>query len=371
MSDKEKAIATTSKKRKRSKASTPSPYANYAKNLLNDVEKENQLLPSTDPIKFSNLYCELHFPKYQRTNLNIEKKLVFPNDVRRAINGHILELGLDFVDGHLGRINTSWVKEFYCNFFRTTLDSVHLRGREILITKAAIREALLCRPRTDDTCAYQQADVAIHCMTFDYEMLKRVIAIPDSPWVMDSGNKKPKGMLFTYLSREAKTWKHIFAHYVLPAIHFLEIPMDMLVLIGCVMEGKEVDFPRLIRQSMWGAHIRGLLSFPTLVTSMIELADVPWEDGDVTPPPPDDDDKEVTIPWGGWVHEKPLPRHRFRARVVVEVAQPSSSAAAAGPSSASASATAAPLPPPPAPEPTYLLVQRLFRFMERSKCRIM
>ncbi|RYQ91237.1 hypothetical protein Ahy_B09g097126 isoform E [Arachis hypogaea] len=65
--------------------------------------------------------------------------------------------------------------------------------------------------------------------------------------------------------------------------------MDMLVLIGCVMEGKEVDYPQLIRQSMWRTHIRGLLPFPTLVTSMIELADVPWEDDDVTPPPPNDD----------------------------------------------------------------------------------
>ncbi|RYR09219.1 hypothetical protein Ahy_B05g077371 isoform A [Arachis hypogaea] len=121
--------------------------------------------------------------------------------------------------------------------------------------------------------------------------------------------------------------------------------MDMLVLIGCVMEGKEVYFPRLIRHSMWRAHIRGLLPFPTLVTSLTKLADVPWEDDDVTPPPPDDDDKEVTIPWGGWVHKKLATRHRSRARAVA-AAEPSSSTAAA-----------ASLPPPPlAPEPTYLLV---------------
>ncbi|RYQ91202.1 hypothetical protein Ahy_B09g097095 isoform G [Arachis hypogaea] len=105
--------------------------------------------------------------------------------------------------------------------------------------------------------------------------------------------------------------------------------MDMLVLIGYVMEGKEVYFPRLIRHSMWRAHIRGLLPFPTLVTSLAELADVPWEDEDVTPPPPDDDDKEVTIPWGIWVHEKPPTSRRSRARAVVEAARPSPSTAAA------------------------------------------
>ncbi|KAL4391232.1 hypothetical protein AHAS_Ahas03G0224500, partial [Arachis hypogaea] len=122
MSDKGKAIATTSKKRKQSKISTPSPYANYAKNLLNDTDKENQLLPSTDPEKFPNLYCELHLPRYWKKNLNIEKKLVLPNDVRHTINTRILELGLEFVDRDLGNINVSWVKEFYCNFFRPTLD---------------------------------------------------------------------------------------------------------------------------------------------------------------------------------------------------------------------------------------------------------
>ncbi|XP_016192426.1 circumsporozoite protein-like [Arachis ipaensis] len=110
------------------------------------------------------------------------------------------------------------------------------------------------------------------------------------------------------------------------------------------MEGKEVYFPRLIKHSMWRAHIHGLLPFPTLVTNLVELADVPWEDDDMTPTPPEDDDKEVTIPWGGWVHEKPPTSCRSRARAVVEAARPSSSTAA-GP--ASSSAAAASLPPPP------------------------
>ncbi|RYR03829.1 hypothetical protein Ahy_B06g083196 [Arachis hypogaea] len=203
---------------------------------------------------------------------------------------------LDFVDRDLGRVNTSCVREFYCNFFRANIDSVQLRGREIMITEDAIGDALLCHHRPNETCAYRQAEVAILSMTFDYEALKRVIATPDAPWVMDSNNKKPKGMRFAYLTREAKTWQHIFAHYVFPTTHFSEIPMDILVLIGCVMEGKEVNFPRLVRHSMWRAHICGLLPFPTLVTSMIELAGVPWKDDDVTPPPPDNDDKETTIP---------------------------------------------------------------------------
>ncbi|KAL4276010.1 hypothetical protein AHAS_Ahas20G0164400 [Arachis hypogaea] len=86
---------------------------------------------------------------------------------------------------------------------------------------------------------------------------------------MDADNRKPKGMLFTHLSREARTWQQIFFHYVMPTTHFTEISVDMLIMIGCVMEGKEVYFPRLIRRFMWRAHIHGILPFPTLVTQMI------------------------------------------------------------------------------------------------------
>ncbi|KAL4356955.1 hypothetical protein AHAS_Ahas09G0138400 [Arachis hypogaea] len=195
-------------KRKHSTPPIPSIYKNYAKNSLNDEEKENQLLPSTDPTKFPNLYCELRLSKYQTTKLNTEKKLVLPNDVRRAITSRILELGMDFVDRDLGDINISWVKEFYCNFFSPTLDSV-------------------------------QAEIAIHGMIFDSEALRRVVGLPDATWVMDATNTKPKGMLFAHLTREAKTWRMIFSHYVLPTTHFSEIPTEMLLLIGCVMEGKE------------------------------------------------------------------------------------------------------------------------------------
>ncbi|RYR77851.1 hypothetical protein Ahy_A01g002508 [Arachis hypogaea] len=368
MSDKGKAIATASRKRKHSTPSIPSIYKNYAKNPLNDEEKENQLLPSTDPTKFPNLYCELRLSKYQTTKLNTEKKLVLPNDVRRSITSQILELGIDFVDRDLGDINISWVKEFYCNFFRPTLDSVQLKGREIMITETAIEEALQCRHIPDGTCAHQQAELAIHSMTFDYEALRRVIGLPDATWVMHATNTKPKGMLFAQLTREAKTWQMIFAHYVLPTTHFSEIPMEMLLLIGCVMEGKDVYFPRLIRQCMWRADIRGLLPFPTLVTRMAALAEVPWLDDDVIQPPLDADNREVTIPWGGWVHEKPPARRRSRARAVVGTASPSAPTAA--PSSSTAAAPSSSTVPPAAPEPTYLLVQRLFRFLERERLHV-
>nr|XP_025692648.1 uncharacterized protein LOC112794893 [Arachis hypogaea] len=219
-----------------------------------------------------------------------------------------------------------------------------------MITETAIEEALQCRHVSDELCAHQQAELAIHSMTFDYEALRTVIGIPEATWVMDANNTKPKGMMFSHLTREAKTWQMIFASYVLPTTHFSEIPMEMLLLIGCVMEGKEVSFPRLIRQCMWRAHIRGLLPFLTLVTSMAALAE------------------EVTIPWGGWVHERPVARRRSRARAPVGTPSPSDPTAA--PSSSTTAAPSSSTDPPAAPEPTYLLVQRLFRFLEREKRHI-
>nr|XP_025631963.1 pleckstrin homology-like domain family A member 1 [Arachis hypogaea] len=105
-----------------------------------------------------------------------------------------------------------------------------------------------------------------------------------------------------------------------------------------------------------------------MVTQMIQRAGVLWHQDDVSPPPPLPQKEPVTIPWGSWVHEKPASRRRSRARAAVEGAGPSSSSAPAG---ASALAAALPIPPPAAPQPTYLLVQHLFRYMERNKHQIM
>ncbi|XP_015954862.1 uncharacterized protein LOC107479228 [Arachis duranensis] len=105
---------------------------------------------------------------------------------------------------------------------------------------------------------------------------------------------------------------------------------------------------------------------------MAALAEVSWLEDDVIPPPPDADDRKVTIPWSGWVHEKPPARRRSRARAVVGT--PSPSAPTAAPSSSTAAAPSSSTAPPSAPEPTYLLVQRLFRFLERERrhvrCRL-
>nr|XP_025675758.1 verprolin-like [Arachis hypogaea] len=98
---------------------------------------------------------------------------------------------------------------------------------------------------------------------------------------------------------------------------------------------------------------------------MAALAEVPWLDDDVLPPPPDTDDREVTISWGGWVHERPPARRRSRARAVMGTASPSAPTTA--PSSSTAAALSSSTVPLAAPEPTYLLVQRLFRFLERER----
>ncbi|KAL4381214.1 hypothetical protein AHAS_Ahas04G0111100 [Arachis hypogaea] len=207
MSDKGKGKASSSRKRKRPQDPTFTSLLAYAQNPLNEIEKANQMLPALDGVKFPNLYCELRFPSYNSKNLNVEKKLVIPSDLTDTIHQRIDRMGLAFLDRELTRVNRSWVQEFYCNFFCPTLDSVLVRRIEVPITEQAIEDALTCRPKTSDTDAFIQAEIDLHYMTFDFEALRAVVAIPDAPWVMDAENKAPKRMHFSYLSREAKTWQ--------------------------------------------------------------------------------------------------------------------------------------------------------------------
>ncbi|XP_020968752.1 uncharacterized protein LOC107623832 isoform X1 [Arachis ipaensis] len=377
MSDRGKGKAkVTSRKRKKSQSSTDSATSSYAKISLSDKDKEDQLLPSTNVEKFPNLYCEFRFPTFLKRKLNQEKKLDIPSDLRQSIELRIEGLGLSFVDRELAKVNESWVREFYCNFYTPTLNSIHLRGGQILVTEADIEDALHCQPKASDTDAFMQTEVEMHCLTYDYDALRSIVAEPDSPWELDANKTKPKGMMFEYLTREARVWQQILAHYVMPTTHFTEISVDMLVLLRCIMEGKELYFPCLIRKYMWRAHVKGTLPFPALIIEMAQRASVPWLPDDELPPPIHG--KERLLPWGTWVYDR-LALRRSRARSAAAASgPPSSSATASGPSSSSAAAgptapsTAAsqpPLPPSSAPQPTYRLVQHLIERMDRSERR--
>ncbi|XLT43236.1 hypothetical protein HN873_035840, partial [Arachis hypogaea] len=92
-------------------------------------EKADQLLPSTDPIKFANRYCELKYPTFANSrNLYLEQ------------------------------VNASWVWEFYCNYYLTNLDVVNLRGKQILVTEEAIETILQLPAKSDQPDGYAQAE---------------------------------------------------------------------------------------------------------------------------------------------------------------------------------------------------------------------
>ncbi|KAL4350348.1 hypothetical protein AHAS_Ahas10G0133000 [Arachis hypogaea] len=134
--------------------------------------------------------------------------------------------------------------------------------------------------------------------------------------------------------------------------HFTEISVDMLALIGCIMEAKKLYIPRLIRKFMWRAHVRGTLPFPTLVTEMAQGAVVPWLQDDESPPPVHE--KERAIPWGTWVNDKSPVSHHAQASTALTLRLSSSTAAAPRPSAPPIAPPAA--APPLAPQPTYRLV---------------
>ncbi|KAL4343864.1 hypothetical protein AHAS_Ahas11G0121000 [Arachis hypogaea] len=279
--------------------------------------------------------------KEEGQKLILEKKLAIPSDLRRYTEPQIEERGWAFLDRKLARVNESWVREFYCIFFRATLDVVHLKDRQIMVTEADIEEILHCQPKISDKDAYQRAKKELHSLTFDYDALRSMVAQPDAPWEMDASKVKPKGMKFEYLMKEARVWQQILAHCIMPSTHFTEIPVDMLVLIGCVIEGKELYLPRLIRRFMWHAHIRVNLPLPSLVMELTHQAGVPWLPDDESPPAVHG--KEKVIPWGTWV-------------------------AAAGPSAVLSTSTR-PALPSSAPQLTYRLVQHLLELIDQSERR--
>ena len=106
-------------------------------------EKADQLLPSIDPIKFANRYCELRYPTFANSrNLYLERTLKIPEALQQYTTEQIKQRGWFFLERPLTEVNASWVREFYCNYYLTTLDAVNLRGKQILVTEEAIETIL-------------------------------------------------------------------------------------------------------------------------------------------------------------------------------------------------------------------------------------
>ncbi|XLS97778.1 hypothetical protein HN51_040513, partial [Arachis hypogaea] len=131
-------------------------------------EKADQLLPATDPIKFANRYCELKYPVFATSrNLYLERTLKIPEELQQYTSDQIKQRGWFFLERNLTEVNASWVREFYYNYFKTSLDAVNLRRKQILVTEEAIEDVLKLLPKSDQPDGYQKAEDDMRFMKFD------------------------------------------------------------------------------------------------------------------------------------------------------------------------------------------------------------
>ncbi|QHN92941.1 uncharacterized protein DS421_17g588350 [Arachis hypogaea] len=323
-------------------------------------EKVDQILTANDPVKFANRYCELKYQMFATSrNLYLERTLKISEELQQYTSDQIKQRGWFFLERNLTEVNASWVREFYCNYFKTSLDAVHLRGKQILVTEEAIEDILRLQPKSDQPDSYQKAEEDMRFMRFDWDAVKQRIALdPTVPWVMGKNTTMPKGIKLMYLNDEARLWHQILSNFVIPSTQETELPTAMITLLWCMMEGKDLYLPRFIRYYMARVHVRGTLPFPYLITQLGHRADVPWELADEKPPAAD---CKKIIP-----HSRKFQALGYRPPFLTASGEAATSSAA--PSSSTA-APAPPTAPPPASEPIYHLVHRLFQQLDQMEHR--
>ncbi|QHO25185.1 uncharacterized protein DS421_12g378850 [Arachis hypogaea] len=326
-------------------------------------EKADQLLPANDPIKFANRYYELKYPAFANSiNLYLERTLKIPEALQQYTTEQIKQRGWFFLERTLTEVNASWVQEFYCNYYLTTLDAVNLRGKQILVNEEALEDILRLPAKSDQPDGYSKAEEDMRQMQFDWDAVKARTALdPTVPWEMGQDTTMPRGIKRAYLNDEARLWHQILSNYVMPSTHETEISAAMITLLWCVLEDKDLYLPRFIRHYMARVHVRGTLPFPYLVIQLGRRADVPREDADERPPAAD--------------CRKIIPHSRnFLAlghRPPPFTATDESAPPSTGPSSSTATppTPATTTAPPPATEPVYHLVHRLFRRLDQMERR--
>ncbi|QHN86238.1 uncharacterized protein DS421_16g544360 [Arachis hypogaea] len=312
----------------------------WRKKHFTPQEKADQLLTANDSVKFANRYYKLKYPVFATSrNLYLERTLKIPEELQQYTSDQIKQRGWFFLERNLTVVNASWAREFYCNYLKTSLDTVHLRGKQILVTEEAIEDILHLQLKSNQPDGYQNAEEDMRFMRFDWDAVKQRIALdPTVPWVMGKNTTMPKGIKQMYLNDVARLRHQILSNFVMPSTHETELPAAMITLLWCVMEGKDLYLPRFIRYYMARVHVRGTLPFPYLITQLGRRADVPWELVDEKPPA------------AGC--KKIIPH-------TISSAAPSSSTAA----------PALPTTPPPASEPVYHLLHRLFQQLNQMERR--
>ncbi|XLS78226.1 hypothetical protein HN51_062451 [Arachis hypogaea] len=146
--------------------------ASWREKNFTPQEKADQLLPANDPVKFANRYCELKYPVFVNSrNLYLERTLKIPGELQQYTSDQIKQRGWFFLERPLTEVNASWVREFYCNYFKTSLDAVNLRGKQILVTEEAIEEVLKLLPKSDQLDGYQKAEKDTRFLKFDWDAI--------------------------------------------------------------------------------------------------------------------------------------------------------------------------------------------------------
>ncbi|XLU30582.1 hypothetical protein S245_066648, partial [Arachis hypogaea] len=137
---------------------------------MSDSQRKGKGMATTGKLKFANRYCEQKYPVFANSrNLYLERTLKIPGEPQQYTSDQIKQRGWFFLERPLTEVNASWVREFYCNYFKTSLDAVNLRGKQILVTEEAIEEVLKLLPKSDQPDGYQKAEEDMRFLKFDWD----------------------------------------------------------------------------------------------------------------------------------------------------------------------------------------------------------
>ncbi|KAL4381606.1 hypothetical protein AHAS_Ahas04G0150300 [Arachis hypogaea] len=128
-------------------------------------------------------------------------------------------------------VNTSWVREFYANYYTGALDEIFLRGKQILVSEEDLEEILHFPPKTSGNDDYEKEKGEQKMLTFDWYKVMEVIAKPGSSWTYGANKTVPKGISINALTIEPRIWQQILSNYVMSSTHETELIADMAVLI--------------------------------------------------------------------------------------------------------------------------------------------
>ncbi|KAI3719225.1 hypothetical protein L6452_20120 [Arctium lappa] len=231
--------------------------------------------PTSPHNGFSSKAAAKMWPKFQ-TKIGFPEKGIDEHSMREFhfIRQVVDTQGLSKLCHVYDSYNLTLIREFYCEMSVTSASKIQVRGTTVHLTAKRINQFLELNPpkKTEYYALVHKATAS------DLAEVVAVLGKPKTNWESHT-NLMLRTFRASNLTADSNVWIYFVRHTISPTSHDTFITVERMLLLYCLVTGKNINFGRIIMRSIrecsTRSKSRGKFYFPGMLTKLLTEMGVP------------------------------------------------------------------------------------------------